>query len=78
MFARLNSDPAGRPLFQKNDSFDNFKALLNTREKFYIEADLQLKVCDENPRQVAKKILDELPSVLRPPEDLGAPQTIER
>ena len=76
LFARLKSDSGGRPLLQKNDSFDNFEAIVNAREKFYIEADLHLKVCDENPCQVAKQILDELPSILSSPGDLNAPRTI--
>jgi len=76
LFTRLESDPGGRPLLQKNDSFDNFEALLIAREKFYVEADLHLKVTDENPLQVANEIVMKLSSILRPPEDLSAQQTI--
>ena len=76
LFARLESDPGGRPLLQQNDSFDNFQALLVAREKFYIEADLHLTVADENPLQVANQIVMNLPSILRPPEDLTGRQTI--
>ena len=76
LFTRLKSDPAGRPLLRDNDSFDKFEALLNAREKFYIEADLHLKVFDQNPSEVAKTIVRDLPLCLSPPEDLNAPQTI--
>ena len=76
LFNRLASDPGDRPLFQSNDSFDRFQALLIERKKFYIEADLHLKVLDESPLQVAKKVVRELQSILSSPEDPSAPQTI--
>ena len=69
LFARLEVDSGERPLFNTIDSFDQFQSLLIEREKFYVEADLHLKVFDESPLQVAQKVIAELPLILNPLED---------
>ncbi len=75
LFQRLQSDPGDRPLFLKQNPLGEFEALSKARKKFYVEADLHLKVGDENPEQVAKQIVQNLPSILNSSEDPIAPQT---
>jgi len=75
LFARLQSDTSKRPLLNHKDSWNVFEDLLNEREKFYVEADLHIKVFEEAPDEVAKQILQNLPSILSEPEGPSAPQT---
>ena len=77
LFQRLQSDPRSRPLLKHKNSLPMFENLYEERERFYKEADLEVKIFDETPFEVAKLILKNLPSILSKPEDLGAQQTTE-
>ncbi len=77
LFQRLQSDPGSRPLLKHKNSRPVFENLCEERERFYKEADLEVKIFDEPPFEVAKLILKNLPSILSKPEDLGAQQTTE-
>jgi len=75
LFARVQSDSSNRPLLNHKDPWSVLEDLFNEREKFYVEADLHLKVSEEAPNEVAKQILQTLPSILSEPEGPSAPQT---
>ena len=75
LFVRLKADSVDRPLLKKQNPRSVLEALFLERKKFYLEADLHLKVVDEAPSEVAKKILNVLPSILSKPVDPCAPQT---
>ena len=77
LFQRLQSDPGNRPLLHQKKSRPVFESLCAERESFYKEADLEVKIFDETPIEVAKLIVKNLPSILSKPEDLGAQQTTE-
>ncbi len=74
LLTRLQSDPGNRPLLM-NKTHQSVEALLAEREKFYVEADLHVKVLDEGPADVANLIMHKLPPILSDPEDPSAPQT---
>ncbi len=78
LLARLQANPGSRPLFKKDNPIEDFKSLYHQRERFYFEADLHLKVEEEDPEEVAKQIFLHLPAILSSPNDPGAPQTIAR
>ncbi len=71
LFERLQADPGDRPLLDNKSSFSEFESFLASREKFYGEADLHLKVEDETPNEVASQIVQRLPSILTPQEASG-------
>ena len=75
LFVRLKADPADRPLLKKQNPRSVLEALFLERKKFYLEADLHLKVADEAPYEVVKQTLKMLPSILSEPEAPYAPQT---
>ncbi len=75
LFSRLKTDSGNRPLLNKHDSFEAFESLLTQREKYYVEADLHVKVGDEGPEEVANLILRDLPAILKEEEGPSAPQT---
>ncbi len=75
LFLRLQADPGDRPLLQKNLLFSDFEDLVASREKFYDEADLHLQIGDSAPKEVAKQIVQSLPSILNDPEAPNAQQT---
>ena len=76
LFTRLKSDPGERPLLKNRSSRSLFETMLKERQKFYVEADLQVTIVDEGPDEVAKLILQTLPSLLNEPEAPSEPQTI--
>ncbi|WP_320666564.1 shikimate kinase [Prochlorococcus sp. MIT 1307] len=78
LFSRLEADPGERPLLKHTNSRTALYGLVDEREKFYLEADLHLKVADESPQQVAKQILQDLLAMLNGPEAPNAPQTTAR
>ena len=75
---RLELDQTKRPLLKEKNIAEVVDSLLKKRQPFYSEADLHLKVDIEPPEEVAKMILEKLPSIIRNPEDPGAPQTTSR
>ena len=72
LLERLTSDPTPRPLMQASDREERLQALLDQRRPLYAQADLRVLQTDEAPDQVAIRVLDAIPSVLKqkevPPE----------
>ena len=71
LFERLQADRGDRPILDNKPSFSEFESLFTSREQFYVEADLHLKVEDETPNGVASLIVQRLPSILTSPEGSG-------
>lgn len=66
--ARLAEDTT-RPLLQDTDPQEKLRSLLEQRQHLYSQADLRITVTEgETPEQVARRILEEIPSVLKPSE----------
>ena len=57
---RLKSEINNRPLLQGKDIEKNYSKILLSREGLYQQADLRVKVQNENVEQVTKKIVNEL------------------
>jgi len=72
---RLQKDPCKRPLLQGDDPVATFDELLTKRDPLYREADLHVIIGEESHEEVAKKILEELLSILISQEGKGAPRT---
>ena len=75
ILARFKNSPNDRPLLNSNQPGTNFDSILSVREKFYEEADLHITVENESPEEVATKILELLPTIIKPHQDPSAPQT---
>jgi len=75
LLERLQADPVKRPLLETQDPVKAFDALLKARQQFYSEADYHVVIENQDPEEVANRVLEGLPSILRKPEDLGAQQT---
>ena len=58
--ARLKSEINNRPLLKARDIEKNYSDIFQSREGLYAQADLRIKVHNENVEQVAKKIIYEL------------------
>lgn len=66
LYTRL-ADDTTRPLLQDNDLLGKLRSLLEQRQPLYAQADLKITVSDaETPQQVAMRVLEEIPSVLKP------------
>ena len=57
---RLKNESNKRPLLKGIDIEKNYSEIFTSRERFYEQADLRIKVQNENVEQVAKKIISEL------------------
>ena len=57
---RLKSEINNRPLLKDRDIEKNYNEIYQSREGLYAQADLRIKVKNENVEQVAKKIITEL------------------
>ncbi len=57
---RLKNESNKRPLLKGRDIEKNYSEIFTSRECFYTQADLRIKVQNENVEQVAKKIISEL------------------
>ena len=72
LLERLSNDPTLRPLMQAADREARLQALLDQRRPLYAQADLRVLQTGEAPDQVAARVLDAIPSVLKqkeaPPE----------
>lgn len=69
LYARLAEDTT-RPLLQDSDPKGKLRSLLEQRQHLYSQADLRISVSEEQtPEQIATRILDEIPSVLKPVEE---------
>lgn len=66
LYSRLKKDTS-RPLLQTEDPRTKLKLLLQERRQLYAQADLEVTVNPgEAAEQVAARVLEELPKVLRP------------
>ena len=72
LLERLSNDPTPRPLMQAPDPQERLQALLDQRRPLYAQADLRVLQTGEAADQVAARVLDAIPSVLKqkeaPPE----------
>ena len=57
---RLKNEKNNRPLLQGRDIEKNYSEIFQSRVGLYGQADLRIKVSNENVEQVAKKIINEL------------------
>ena len=57
---RLKNEINNRPLIKDKDIAKNYSEIFQSREGLYSQADLRIKVQNENVEQVAKKIISEL------------------
>lgn len=64
LWERLQADAFKRPLLLSDNPRASFDTLNNKREPLYKEADLRISVGDESPEDVAKQIMNKLPSIL--------------
>ncbi|KAF3887412.1 MULTISPECIES: shikimate kinase [Nostocales] len=68
LYARLAEDTT-RPLLQNSDLQGKLRSLLEQRQHLYSQADLRITVSEgETPEQIAIRVLNEIPSVLKPTE----------
>lgn len=65
LYARLAADTT-RPLLQDADPLEKLRVLLEQRQPLYRQADLQITVTNDTPQQLAKRVLEEIPTVLIP------------
>ena len=57
---RLKNDINNRPLLKGRDIEESYSEIFQSRKYLYEQADLRIKVKNENVEQVAKKIIKEL------------------
>ncbi len=75
LLTRLKTDRSQRPLLNTGDLANTLTSLMNKRTACYAEADIRVLVQEETTKEVALKILEAIPQILRNPEDLNGPQT---
>jgi shikimate kinase len=69
LLRRLRADPSARPLLSAaDDPAARLTALLNERRPLYAQADLRVEQGDEPPEEVARRVIEALPSILRSPK----------
>lgn len=67
LHARL-ADDTTRPILQDADLLGKLQTLLEQRQRLYAQADLRVSVSnEETPEQIATRVLEEIPSVLKVP-----------
>ncbi len=69
LWRRLKTELDSRPLVKGIEDEKDLNEIFKNREKFYMEADLRIKIQDETPHQIANIIIRELPSILINPLD---------
>lgn len=68
LYARLQTDTS-RPLLNDPDPLGKLRSLLEQRQPLYAQADLRVTVSgEETSVQLAKRVLEEIPTVLKPRE----------
>ena len=73
LYERLKGD-ASRPLLKAPDPQKTLEVILNQREALYAQADLRVTVAtDEPPLQIAERILQMLPTILKQPAQVPTP-----
>ena len=66
LYARLQTDTS-RPLLNDPTPELKLKALLDQRRSLYAQADLRITISnEETPSQIAMRVLEEIPTVLKP------------
>ena len=70
LIQRLSTEKSSRPLLNQEDFISVFNSMYENRLPKYMSADLSITVQDESPESVVINILNNLPSILRNPEDL--------
>ena len=68
LLQRLRADPTPRPLLADADPAARLAALLATRRPLYAQADLTVPQGGESPAEVAARVLEGLPRILRAPQ----------
>ncbi|MDZ8184284.1 MAG: shikimate kinase [Nostoc sp. ChiSLP02] len=67
IYSRLAEDTT-RPLLQDVDAQEKLRSLLEQRQGLYSQADLRITISEgETPEQIATRVLDAIPSVLKKP-----------
>ncbi|WP_026082885.1 shikimate kinase [Mastigocladopsis repens] len=73
LYRRLAEDTT-RPLLQDADPQGKLRSLLEQRQPLYAQADLQITVSEEEtPEQIAARVLEEIPCVLKPEHSPAEP-----
>lgn len=75
LIRRLQNNPGTRPLLKAPNPTTALESLLKERQPLYAEADLHVPIIDEQPDEVAARILDMLPGILNRQVNQGEPQT---
>jgi shikimate kinase len=71
LIRRLAEDTT-RPLLKDTDPAGKLQMLFNQRQSLYAQADLTITVSgDETPEQIAARVMEAIPTVLKPPRDRG-------
>lgn len=66
LYTRLAGDTT-RPLLQGVDPLAKLRSLFEQRQPLYAQADLRITVsADETPEQIATRVMEQIPSVLKP------------
>jgi len=65
LLQRLSADPTPRPLLATEDPAARLAALLAQRRPLYAQADLHIVQDGGSPEQVARQVLEALPTILR-------------
>tara|TARA_Y100001968_G_scaffold123664_1_gene112673 strand:+ start:33794 stop:34321 length:528 start_codon:yes stop_codon:yes gene_type:complete len=74
---RLKGKTQQRPLINNSESMEvEITRLIEERYKYYVEADMQLKISDETSEEVAELILEKLPSILNFDDQFGQQTTV--
>lgn len=78
LYSRLKKDTS-RPLLQTEDPLAKLQLLLQERRQLYAQADLEVTVNPgEAAEQVAARVLEELPTVLRPEPEQAEREQVEQ
>lgn len=65
LLTRLAADPTSRPLLADPDPPARLRHLLEQRRPLYSQADLHVSQEAESPEEVARRVIDALPAILR-------------
>jgi shikimate kinase len=66
LYERLKEDTT-RPLLQATDPLGKLQSIFQQRQPLYKQADLHIRVSEtENPSEIASRVLEQIPSVLKP------------
>lgn len=67
LYTRLQRDPTPRPLLKDTDLLTKLHTLIEQRQRFYAQADVQVAIVDDTlPEQVVVQTLQAITNVLKP------------